>query len=628
MSHVYRERPEIPIPEGVHINHYDGRVYLMDESTRKRTVIGVATSESTMHPNDMYRKLYPDAWETLFSRYNDPKGYEICVGMYGLCLGASYKNGLYQVLQAAYGPKYANVIMDYSMYSIMERRDVSQLFPEKMKKEAVFSEKLPSDALLSNIFTYKLTEEMHMQFRELWIRRCVQRGYKKIWLCIDGSNNDCQMEDSSYAEHGENKSHSGKTIVGYIYAVAAGTGEPVCYFVNPGGKVDAQSFQKIIQFLSGYGLDVEGAILDRGFCTAEVVRTLRKLDIDFVIMVPDSTGGHKTVLEQCGEAVFFNPEYLIDRKDVYGISQEAQIWGRYPDTGIINLFFSASRSSFRGGEFNLEVSDAREAAEKAATEGKKPTIPEKFSQFLETVKNPDDTYSVVCHYGVWKKLLRNKGFFSMLSSRDFGPKETFGIYGMRMASETQYRILKSQEGFDTTRVHTDAAMMSKYAVCFASSILRYTIMTACRKNGLDTNDMIQKMDRITLLLLDNQEYRFVRDMSLKARKLFEEFSMNMDSFDAIARDYNRRRTQPINSQVHTFPEAVNPEKRRRGRQPGSKNRKTIEREAAIAEAKAKGEYVEPSKRKKGRPFGSKDTKPRKKRSDTGTKHGKRIKEEA
>ena len=62
MSHVYRERHEIPIPEGAHINHFDARVYLMEESTRKRTVIGVATSESTMHPNDMYRKLYPEAW--------------------------------------------------------------------------------------------------------------------------------------------------------------------------------------------------------------------------------------------------------------------------------------------------------------------------------------------------------------------------------------------------------------------------------------------------------------------------------------------------------------------------------------------------------------------------------------
>ena len=627
MSHVYRERPEIPIPEEAHINHFDGRVYLMEESTRKRTVIGVATSEYTMHPNDMYRKLYPEAWESAFSKYNDPKGYEVCVGMYGLCLGASTGNGLYQVLQDVYGPKFANVIMDYCMYSILERRDVSQLFPERMRKEAIFSNELPSDSTLSNIFTYRLTEEMHMQFREQWIRRCVDKGCRRIWLCIDGSNNDCQMEDSDYSEYGENKSHSGKTIVGYIYAVAAETGEPVCYFVNPGGKVDAQAFQKIIHFLVGYGLDVEGAILDRGFCTAEVVRTLRGLKLDFVIMVPGDTTGHRSVLEEHGETIFFNPEYLIDRKELYGTSLKAQIWKTYPDTGIINLYFSASRGCFRGSDFNLAVSDAKEKAERICAEGKKPVIPKKFKPFLESVKDSDGKYSIICHYDAWRKSLRDKGFFSILSSRDFGAKKASELYDLRMASETQYRILKSQEGFDTTRVHTDAAMMSKYAICFASSILRHSIMKACLQNGLDTNDMIQKMDRITLLLLDSQNYRFIRDMSLNARKLFAAFSMSMDSFDEIARDYTRRKTQPINSQVHKLPVAGVPEKRKRGRQPGSKNKATLAREAAIAEAKARGEYVEEPRRRRGRPFGSKDSKLRKKRSDAGVKRGKRASSE-
>ena len=92
-------------------------------------------------------------------------------------------------------------------------------------------------------------------------------------------------------------------------------------------------------------------------------------------------------------------------------------------------------------------------------------------------KNPHDAF--VCHYDAWRKSLRDKGFFSMLSSQDFGAKKTSDLYNLRMASETQYRILKSQEGFDTTRVHTDAAMMSKYAICFAASILRHSIMKAC-----------------------------------------------------------------------------------------------------------------------------------------------------
>ena len=44
MSRIYRERSEIPIPEDAYINHSDARVYLIDAVTKKRTVIGVATS--------------------------------------------------------------------------------------------------------------------------------------------------------------------------------------------------------------------------------------------------------------------------------------------------------------------------------------------------------------------------------------------------------------------------------------------------------------------------------------------------------------------------------------------------------------------------------------------------------
>ena len=51
-----------------------------------------------------------------------------------------------------------------------------------------------------------------------------------------------------------------------------------------------------------------------------------------------------------------------------------------------------------------------------------------------------------------------------------------------------------------------------------------------------------------------------------------------------------------------------PPKRRRGRPKGSKNKKTLEREAEIERQKAAGTYVEPPTRRRGRPKGSKNKK--------------------
>lgn len=68
MAHIYREKPEIPIPPKGHINHSNAQVSIYDldnngHRTGTRIVIGVATSERMMHPNDNFRLMYPELWK-------------------------------------------------------------------------------------------------------------------------------------------------------------------------------------------------------------------------------------------------------------------------------------------------------------------------------------------------------------------------------------------------------------------------------------------------------------------------------------------------------------------------------------------------------------------------------------
>ena len=65
MAHIYWERHEIPRPSDSYINHNDGRVFLMSndgQGRKKRKVIGHATSETMMHPNELFKFLYPSQW--------------------------------------------------------------------------------------------------------------------------------------------------------------------------------------------------------------------------------------------------------------------------------------------------------------------------------------------------------------------------------------------------------------------------------------------------------------------------------------------------------------------------------------------------------------------------------------
>ena len=82
----------------------------------------------------------------------------------------------------------------------------------------------------STFFSKKISEDQHHAFRIRRIERLAKAGLKKVWLSIDGSNNDCEARQSALAQFGFPKSHNkSKTVVGYMYAVDAATGEPVTY---------------------------------------------------------------------------------------------------------------------------------------------------------------------------------------------------------------------------------------------------------------------------------------------------------------------------------------------------------------------------------------------------------------
>jgi hypothetical protein len=98
---------------------------------KKRRVIGHATSETMMHPNDLYKYLYPSLWAEYYGDRDLPE-HELHAGMYALCLGIGCYTGVYPILHKVYGPLYGNAVMDYAMYSIMDRTDTTQLFPDRM----------------------------------------------------------------------------------------------------------------------------------------------------------------------------------------------------------------------------------------------------------------------------------------------------------------------------------------------------------------------------------------------------------------------------------------------------------------------------------------------------------------
>lgn len=620
MRGIYDDRHEIPIPADAYINKYDARVFLISPSDSKRTVIGKATSDTLMFPNNTFRRFYPEIWAAEYRDYNDLPGDEMKVGLYGLCLAASKAGGLYDALLSAYDPETANAILDFCMYSISTRRNDAQRYSARMREEIVFSDRIYDESWWSGFFRNGVTESQHDGFRRAWLTHCQEEGVQQVWICIDGSDNDAQMKGSHPGEHGEYRPHDEKSVVGYMWAVDAETGMPVTCHIGPDGRVDATTIQWLMAFLNGYNIEVAGVILNRDFPVHDMTEFLADLKIPYVMLLP-VCHGHNAAIEACGDTVIGNPEHLINNTDLYGTSKRERIWKKHPNNGFINLYYRSKKWHHCGSDFNAEVTREKERAEKACLSGTRPAIPKKYRDILRIEQDDEGGFSIRCDYSRWKSRLRSEGFFSILSSEGFGAKETYRIYALRMRSEGRLRMRRSQEGNEAAQVHSDSSMRSMLAVAFATAALRYTIQRGCQATGLDPNRIIQKMDGIRALALDNGKLRLIHDIPNDLKTVFEYFDLDDENFDAVVQEISQRYTDKAHSQIREFPVISKPEPRKRGRQPGSKNRKTIERERAEAEARAQGETIGKAPAKRGRRPGTKDSGPRKKRSDAGKKRG-------
>lgn len=620
MAHIFWELHEIPIPEGAYINHNDGRVFLINDDGNghsKRRVIGHATSDTMMHPNELFRFLFPAEWELYYHEKNFP-AHELHVGMYMMTLGIGHKTGLYPILHEIYGPLYANAIMDYAMYSIMDRSNTTQLFSDSMRRQVLFSKEPYSDSWYSDMFHHHMDEDANHQLRLMWINECASRGVSKVWLSIDGSNNDCSISDGDIAENGKAKSHNSGSIVSYIWAVDASSGLPVTYQVNNGSMVDSKAFQKIITVLGGAGISIEGVILDRGFCTHDVITSITSMGYPYILMLKSDTYGHTSIFSEHAEDIRMKVSSVVNEKGLFGIKSHGRIFGNHTDEAYLYLYYDATNSTERSITLIKKVMAAAKEMSIQAAQGKKPSVPKGLGAYLEAPK-VNGRYTVITKTEAWQKAVDQKGFHTIACSEDFDPKTVNELYHLRDASEKQFMILKSQLGFDVTRVHNVDSLLGKFAICFVAAILRTEIMNACHTADLDTNRMLREIDRIALVLMTDGTYSAINNMTDRQKTVLGKLNISADMLGSFADDVNKRNMSPINSQMHMMPETTGTaKKKKRGRPPkpdtsknkapdrkpgrpkGSKNRKTLEREAL-------GEADKP-KRKPGRPKGSKNKK--------------------
>jgi hypothetical protein len=515
---------------------------------------------------------------------------------------------------------HANSLLDYAMFSILHRSDVTQLYESTMQSEVLFADKLYSDPWYCRLFSKQLSEDQHHLFRIRWIEALAKSGLRKVWIGIDGSNNDCEARSSFLAKFGFPKSHNtNKTIVGYMYAVDAETGRPVTYFTYEGNVPDSQAFQKMATFLSSFHIEIEGVILDRGFAVEEVFRTIAENNWKYVIMLPTDTDGHKKMAEEYSETIRWKSQYILDDDVLFGISDTKKLFGKHDRISSICLYFDGSNGSIQSVRLSKQILAAKKKIKKAIASGSRASVAKPLRKFL-SIEGEGPDRIIIEHFDEWDKCMAGKGFFSLAVSEGITPIQADRLYKMRDTSETQFCILKTQEGGHATHVHKTEGIYSKFAVLFIASIIRFEIEESCKKLGFDTNPFIQGLDRIALLYTSADKYEAVRNLTTEQKELFKLFGVEQDDFERLSRDFNNRNNTLTKNPERKLPDKETPlivrNSHKKGRPPKEQSTRNEKPNSTFASnvIKSKG----------GRPKGRKDSKPRKPRSDKGKIRGPRT----
>ena len=646
---VYRNI-SVPVPkENVVINHETGTVYYIREKVYlpevrynrdKRCIIGYmnSTDESTMNPNSNYATYYSEAF--MIASKNKLAPVIKRVGMYTMTLAISQQWGIYPALVEAAGPDNANNLMDYAMYCSLSKRNVMKDYEVMMKEQLLFGDKLYSDSSLGSFFKEKVTASHIEDFKAKWVESCIKRGVKRVWVCIDGSNNDCRGKKIQYAEEGKNKSHKKCNCYSYMYAVDAEDGTPVTYRLYRGGRVDNKELNEIIGFLHKYGIDVEGVILDRGFCTLDCFRLILEAKYKYIIKLKENTNGYRVMYEDFGDILKHDSSQWV-APHTYAITAKTRVFKKYDTESYVTLIYDSENGQERADYLNNEVEKEVARLNDEAIKGRKAVPNSKYRRFLTKVPIGDTTLYDIDHT-LLDQAKAAKGYSAIACSHNLTFKEVAILYGKRDVSEKQYMIMKSQLGFHSGRAHTTEGLEARHLSCFVAQIVKTKFAIICNKLSYEPTVAFKELSFLCIQRTPENEYDYFNNASEKQLELLNAVGFDQKDMKDVAEEESRRANKRVFNQVkklklremfkeegqdsdtETPPKSDGEEKgkqpsadskkkikstptvqqdnpcapRKRGRKPGTKNRP---KEVIEAEKAAKAAAP---KRPRGRPKGS------------------------
>lgn len=527
---IYRKYT-VKIPEDTFPQN-DGRVNVIATAypIYKRVCVGRVCGEGVMHPGREYFLRYQDEWKEQYPDEPDMiHPTSIGAGLFTFALEIGTDTGIYPALSDVYGVEAANGIMDFAMYDVLLSSDCADSFKAGMADKMLFSILPKDDAWYSNLFNHTMDGHRNKEIINRWIWTCIRCGLTEVYLSIEGTNIVFTGQEHDPPEEKTDP----VSCIWVICASGEHSGLPLTYFVLESNTVDSEALGKIIEFLNHYKLHVNGALVDKNYCTEDVIRTLQEADIDYFARLKKNDLSYRQILDKYKRTIKDNLYYSLGEGRKYGLVNRGHILPSLDFESNIALIYDTENGAFGRTDLLKEVYKEQNALNDRLKNGEIPGIAAKYKDFLSV---DYDTKSVRIDVRKLQDAVDSKGYYAIGTSVNASAAEIDRIFELREASAKSFATLKTIFELNTIKVTSQTGINNLLFSLFVAAILRSEIMNSCRRHELDVDKTVSELSGIGYIL-NSSYYACSGPLPIRLVPLFSDFNLNekcIQSFEKIA----------------------------------------------------------------------------------------------
>lgn len=414
--------------------------------------------------------------------------------------------------------------------------------------------------------------EKTFAFQKAYIKFVYETYGDDHGILIDstGLPNEIHFPMTEYSVH----NGEGQNEVRLIFVVQKGTGLPIFYHAVPGNIVDKSTFMVVMEYLDAMSVSIDSIIFDAGYNTSANLDFFYNENHECIISYITRVAANNKELKQMikeelptiddvSNFIKYNDRFLFikKRKIMVGTNKDCPAW----------LYLGVDMD-----RMNNEMRQLFRMAQRKGT-------------------SSDEVYY----------LMHEKGLFALVSGSDYPEDEILPAYYQRQASEQIFDIAKNYTRILPLRCHKVETFKGHLLLSYIASCCMRMFQIQLKSNDLLLGNRLKFMRNQTCMIFKN---KIVTEMPQKEENdVYKACGITWPvSIPIINGRLAYSRPNYENQKIKT-PKAKSRRddavRKKRGRPKGSKNKKTIEKEA---ELKAKG--IKPVKRGRGRPKGSKNKK--------------------